>query len=201
VSPIIIVTLVIGLLQGQFEQTSSEIRLPSDRPLTIALLDVDLDGSAEILIATRDSQAVAPYNLLSLTIFDLDDSTLRRTNLYPFTPELTPAPTLSWWRVTPISLGVFRQSDRLNQTYLGIELAPLVDPYVPGLLVVRWDDSQTTLVMFMDHYCPGGAWYVDHNGMLAIPVTVSVPWQGCVHPDHRDGIPVVVPGSQFTSSD
>jgi hypothetical protein len=161
--------------------------LPRHSPLTIMPLDVNRDGSLELLMTMRSSPD--PFDLdLSLIVY-VEDNTVGIIRLFPLSPALYPPSTPSN-RLIPWAITVYPQRDAHNRTYMGLTLVPLTDPYVSGLLVIRWDDWQPEIVAFEPEFCFGGAWYVRADGALILPVVGSVPSQGCVVPTHgtRPGV-------------
>ncbi|MFW5691644.1 MAG: hypothetical protein ACOCXZ_04010 [Chloroflexota bacterium] len=107
------------------------------------------------------------------------------------------------WAIHPESIYVHDAPDRAGRTYMGITFYPGLgrDPYVGGMIVLRWDEWQPEQLLFIEQDCVFTPWEVDDSGQLVIPTGSIVPSQGCTIPGFHGSSPLPIPGAIMHSDD
>ena len=80
-----------------------------------------------------------------------------------------------------ITIMMHPQADTLGRSYMSIVFRPgLMDFYLDGFMLFRWDEWQSELLVFEEGVCISQEpWRVGENGEIIITTNSSVPWQGC----------------------
>ncbi|NDJ62054.1 MAG: hypothetical protein GYB67_13065, partial [Chloroflexi bacterium] len=148
--------------------------------VTPQLIDIDLDGADELLVEVWLGFQRGGPSLTEITLFhrDPDSDGWLSQPLWPIPADLPDRPERLGRHVPAISM--VEHVDTQGRTYMRLLLAPLGDdPYVSGLLVLRWQDFAPEIVFFSPEICAFLPWEINAEGRLAIPISPSFPSQGC----------------------
>lgn len=186
--------------EGAFPADTRLRNSPDEIVPSVAALDINLDGSDEWLLRLDIAKTTERWNSYSF-VGIIVPAVAQNTDASWILEQLWPADELAaanrFGRLQ--GLMVYPKADIHNRTYMALPFFPGIgdDPYVGGMLVLRWDGFAPEAVLVIEQECVFMNWQVGSDGQLYMPRGYTVPWQGCTIPNEIPEQGIAIPGAQM----